>query len=365
MSNPPPGQWPAPPPTPPTPPPWSQQPPGPRRGGNSGKWLLGGLALLVVVVVTVVATLLVTREGTSSPEPPAASAPSSTTPDVSDVASADDRGPAGIILDDPTCERWAPISAAFGSASDAGWGNRDPAIPKANWTPDQRNQYTAVSAALRDAADRTIALARQTPHRVMREIYEQFIAYSREYLSRLENYTASDDLFVRVSISTSMALDGICGAIKYGAAGSRSPLVPAAAPPSDFAHIDDPENASFFLESTNPVCPQWLAAVDRFTNDTEAWRSTDPNTPATAFSPEQRALNNAVMPVMESFATQAQLLGRESDNPVWSDLATMSAQYRRAYVSALLTYTVADNYLHMAAGSAAGAISGACRAVEA
>lgn len=361
MSLPPPGQWPPPPPGPaPSQPPWSRQSNAAPRRGSGGKWLLAGLALLAVVVVSVVATLLFTRDGSA---PPAASAPVSPSADTSNIASANDRKPAGIILDDPTCESWSPISAAFGTASDAGWGNRDPAIPESNWSPDQRNQYAAISAALSDAADRAVVLARQTPHRVMREIYEQFIAYSREYVSKLDKYTEPDDLYVRVSISTSMALDGICGAIQYGAAGARSPLVPSAAPSTVFAKVEDPEDAGFFLTSTNPVCPKWLSAVDKFTADTAAWRSIDPNIPASDLSAEQRAINAGVMPVMESFATESQMLGRESENSIWADLATLSAQYRRAYVSALLTYTVADDYLQLAAASAAGTISGACRVV--
>lgn len=376
VSTPPPGQWP--PPQPPSNPmpgnppggPWGpqpqgQQPTGDRRSGNTGKWVLGGLAVLVIIVVTVVATILVVRGGSDSRNPTTATAQQSTTADHSDVASANDRGPAGIILEDPTCARWTPIAAAFGHASSGGWDRRDPAIPATRWTPDQRNQYEAVQVALRDAADRTVELARETPHRVMREIYEQFIAYSREYISRIAAYTEPADLFARVAISAATALNGICGAITYGAAGARAPLVPAASLPVTFSPIGDPGSSATFLNKPNPICRQWLESAERFTADTEAWRSIDPNTPSAELSPAQREIHAMVMPVMESFATQSQLLGRESDNGVWEDLATLGAQYRRAYVSALPTYTVSDNYLQLAAGSAAGTISGACRAVGA
>ncbi|MDW5610064.1 MULTISPECIES: hypothetical protein [Mycolicibacterium] len=198
----------------------------------------------------------------------------------------------------------------------------------------------------------------------MREIYEQFVAYGREYVSRIDTYTEPADLLVRVVISLSATLDGICGAITYGAAGARSPLVPAAAPTPNLSPAGDPNSPQVFLDGPNPVCPQWLKTVDQFFLDTEAWRTIDPNIPSTDFDDAQRAINAAVMPVMESFATETQLLGRKSNNPIWTDLSTLSAQYRRAYVSALLTYAVADDYLQLAAGSAAGAISGACRAAE-
>ena len=368
MTTPPPGQWPPPPPSgPPGPPswgppqPWGQEVPG---GGNRSKWILGALALLVVVVVTVVATLLFTRNG-SGEGPPLASSPPSTSVDTSDIASADDRGPVGIILEDPTCQSWTPIAAAFAHASANGWDTRDPAIPATQWTPEQKNRYEAVGAALRDGADRTVDLARKTPHRVMRELYEQFIAYSRAYVEQIPDYIAASDHLVRVSIGISTTLNAVCDSITYGAAGARSPLVARAAPPADSTPIGRPENAERFLVAPSSTCAQWLSAAKQFSDDTAAWRSIDPNTPASGLDPAQRAINAQVMSVMNTFADDTQRLGRRSDNSVWADLATLSAQYRRAYSGALLTYAPADNDLQIAASNLTGAISEACRAVGA
>ena len=160
-------------------------------------------------------------------------------------------------------------------------------------------------------------------------------------------------------------LNAVCAAITYGAAGARAPLVARAAPPHGPLPVPSPTQPQPFLASANPMCAQWLAAAQQFTDDTAAWRSVDPNTPSTELSADQRAINNAVTPVMEAFANRAQQLGRQSDNSVWADLATLSAQYMRAYVSALLTYAPADNDLEVVATSAAAGISEACRAVEA
>ncbi|RZT24512.1 hypothetical protein EV589_0222 [Mycobacterium sp. BK558] len=362
MTMPPPGQWPPPPQGPPQgPPQWNPQQGPPPKGGNKAKWILGGLALLVVVVVSMVATLLVTRSSSGSTTP-TASGPPSTSVDASNIASADDREPAGIITDDPTCSAWGPTNAAFVHASDGGWGQRDPTIPADRWTPDQRSQYEAVGAALNAVADRSVQLARQTPHRPMRELYEQFAAYGRAYAERIQNYTAEADQLARVAVSTSSAVTAICDAITYGSAGARMPLVARAAPPTVVANVDDSTRPQRFLTTAGPVCADWLSAVDRFSTDTEAWRTIDPNIPSAQLDERQRDINAAVMPIMQSFATNTQILGRKSKNPVLEDFATLSAQYRRAYVSALPTYTPADNYLQMAAGSAAGAVSGACRA---
>lgn len=359
MTMPPSAQWPPPPQGPP--PYWGSPLPPPKRGGKT-KWVLGGLGILVVVVVTVVATLFIARDDGGNTT--RASTPASNDPvDNSDIASRDDRGSAGIVVEDPTCTAWDPINAAFVNASDGGWGQRDPAIPAERWTPEQRNQYEAVAAALRRSADRSLELARQTPHRTMRELYLQFAAYSRAYVDQVAEYTAETDLLVRVAISISTGLTAICDSASSGAAGSRGALVAQAAPPTVVAQVGSPDDPHRFLESADPVCKEWLAMVDVFSSDTGAWRSIDPNISATQFNQDQLAINASVRPIMQSFATQAQMLGRKSNNGVFEDIATLSAQYWRAYASALPTYTPADNYLQVAAGSAAGAVSGACRAV--
>lgn len=358
MTIPPSGQWP---PGPQGPPQYWGPPAPPPKGGGKTKWVLGALGILLVVVVTVVATLFIARDdGRNTPR--VSTPPLSNQADNSDIASKDDHGSAGIVIEDPTCTAWGPLNAAFVNASDGGWGQRDPAVPAERWTPEQRDQYAAVAAALRKSADRSLELARQTPHRTMRELYVQFAAYSRAYVDQVAEYMAETDLLVRVAISISTALTAICDSVSSGAAGSRGALVAQAAPPTVVAQVGSPNDSQRFLDSADPVCKDWLSMVDTFSSDTNAWRSIDPNVSAAQFNQDQLAINASVRPIMQSFATQAQMLGRKSGNGVFEDIATLSAQYWRAYASALPTYTPADNYLQVAAGSAAGAVSGACRA---
>ena len=368
MTTPPPGPWPPPPPGPgQQPPAWGPQPPWeppPQRGGNRGKWILGGIALVVVIGLTVVATLLVTRGGSGSGEP-TASAPPSTSADTSDIASADDRGPVGIITEDPTCAAWGPIAAAFAQGQNNGWERRDPALTEGEWTSDQRKQYAAVASVLRDTADRSMALASETPHRVMRELYEQFIAYNRAYAARVETYTPDADHLVRVSISIASSLNAICDAIAYGAAGARSPLIARAAPPIGPLSEINLASPSVFLDSPNAMCAPWLEAAQRFVAETTDWRAVDPNVPAVDLSPDQRETNARASTLMFSFADETQRLALQTGNAVWQDIATLSAQYRRAYASALMTYAPADNFLQIAASYLAGSVTEACRAVGA
>ena len=67
--------------------------------------------------------------------------------------------------------------------------------------------------------------------------------------------------------------------------------------------------------------------------------------------------------VMNSYANKLEQLGRQSDNAIWQDLANLSAQYRRAFVVSLPTYTPTDNHLANAANFVSTTILGACAVV--
>ncbi|MDY6996713.1 MAG: hypothetical protein SW019_08960, partial [Actinomycetota bacterium] len=175
--------------------------------------------------------LLVTRDGSQGPSgTPSASTPSTpaTSVDTSDIASADDDGPIEIITEDPTCAPWSPIVDTFAETAAQGWNDRDPSIPGREWTPTQRAQHEEIAEAMRSAADQTIALVKLTPHRVVRELYEQTIAYWSAYADKIPNYAPSDNQLAKVASASSNAITYICAAIDFGSAASRAPLVTSA-----------------------------------------------------------------------------------------------------------------------------------------
>src|SRR3954463_16618494 len=147
--------------------PWGSPPRPPPRGGGKGKWILGGIAVLAVITVTVVITVLVVgKDSGNSPTPTPANGTGS------DIASANDKGHATIITEDPTCASTTPILTALADEEKKGWDARDPSIAASAWTPTGRAQYEAVGRAMRSAADQMVPLVKLTPHRVMRELYE-------------------------------------------------------------------------------------------------------------------------------------------------------------------------------------------------
>jgi hypothetical protein len=344
---------------------WAQQQPWPApppKRSKGWKWALGAVALVAVIGVTVAVTLSVTGGG--SGENPSTTSPTSGNGANSEIASAGDKGPATIITEDPTCAPVRPILETGASQQRNGWDTRDPSIPASAWTPAVRAQYEAVAQSMRSLADQMVPLVKLTPHRVMRELYEQFIAYSRAYADRVPTYTPADDNFALVANTANDAIGYICAAISYESAPARGPVLPPAEAPSQVAPLGNPAEPQQFLTEPNPVCADWVAASNEFSNDTVAWLATNPDIPASQWAPDQRAINDAVAPVMSAFADKLQLLGERSGNPILQDFATLSAQYRHAYVQALPSYTPADKYLANAALKLGGVVRAACQAAE-
>jgi hypothetical protein len=372
MSSPPPDQWRPPQPMggpsqgPPFgPSPWGPpHPPGPPNGGGGLKWVLGAVVLLVVVAVSVGATLLFTRGGTGENPPTGTASPTSTSGPASDIASANDKGPVSVIAEDPTCAPWTPINNTLASRQKNGWGNRDPSIPAVTWSPELRKMYNEVGDAMQEAADQTVPLARMTPHRVMRELYEQFIAYARAYDERIPTYTAHDDHLANAAVSATLALTYICNAADSGSAAARGPLTSPTEQPTTVAEPGDPAKPQRFLESPDSMCAEWASAQSQFNTDIATWAQTDPQISVDQWTPDQKAQSAVITPVLRHYADTMQSLGRRSSNPVVQDFSALSAVYLGAYVQALPTYGPNDRYLFMAAGQASVLIDEACLAVK-
>ena len=345
-------------------PPYQQQfaPPPPPKKSGALKWALGGTALLAVIAITAVVTMALggrDKDNGGGGSGPTATAGSGSN---SEFASANDTGPITVVTEDPSCAAWIPVLNTFADAVKNGWADRDPSIPASVWSPEQRMQHQTAGQAMRAAADRTVPLVKLTTHRVMRELYEQFIAYARAYADAIPTYTPPDDELARTANSATEVLAHICQAINFGSAAARAPMVPKGTAPTSVAPLGDPANPERFLTNRLPVCEDWQAATDEYTHETTAWAQTNPNIPAGQWPPEQKALNDAVIPAMRQVADKFEQIGLDSHNSTFEDFAALAAQYRRAYVEAIPTYTPADQRLYSASTKASGMILAACAA---
>lgn len=73
---------------------------------------------------------------------------------------------------------------------------------------------------------------------------------------------------------------------------------------------------------------------------------------------------NDTATVINNYADNIEKLGTESENPIFADFATLSAQYWRAYVTAIPSYTANDGYLAEVASYANFIIFNACASVS-
>ncbi|WP_141869456.1 hypothetical protein [Arthrobacter sp. SLBN-53] len=323
------------------------------------KFLLIGVAVLLVIAVSVGATLLFARDdGKESPS-------INGTPPADDTASANDNGPISIIVEDPTCAAWRPIASTLSKQQNQGWEARDPNIPATSWTPAQKSIQESVAAAMQRAADQTLPLAKQTPHRVMRDLYEQSTAFWRAYAESIPTYTPIDNELARTANASSNAVTSICTAIENGAALSRGSLIEPGKEPTSTDKISVSDNPVIFIKSDQElICREWLKMGDKFDRDAAAWLSLDPNIEASEWTPKQQRDMAEMSEIMTDYANNIESKGRKSGNSTFEDIAMLSAQYWRAFVKAIPSYTTADSYLSGTASSASFVIYDACLGLQ-
>jgi len=351
-----PGQWGP----PPQQPPWPQQqwpPSPPPKKHNGWKWALGGVALLAVIGVTAAVAISVTSgsDDAESPSPPR---------DTYGLASANDTGPVEILTEDPSCTVWKPINDTLAEITKRGWEKRDASVPHPDWTPATREQYEEVGNAARAAANQAVAASKVTPHRVMRELYEQFIAYARAYDEAIATYTPMDDHLAGVWTNAAATITWICYAITYKSAEARAPLVESQEAHPAIAELSDPASPHRFMTNPEPICEEWHRLSDQLNADTTAWQELDPEVEGSQWTEEQRQIVEAVIPRLEHFDREISRLGQESSNPVVRDFAALSAIYDRAYTAALPSYRKTDAYLSGVAARSSAMIYQACKAAE-
>lgn len=325
-----------------------------------------GAVTLVAALAIIVAVVLFFDSGNSgnNSSSGSASGTSSSEEAAPAVASAHDNGPAVVITDDPSCAAWTAINNSLAKDGTGIWNDRDRSMPASAWDEKQRFQFTAAAQSMRNAAAQTVGLVKLTPHRIMRELYEQFIAYAFAYVAHVPKYVPSDDNFAGTANSAASALGAICTAITDGPAAARGPMVPPGEAPSKVAPVGNPTNPKPFLTSPNATCAKWKAALDQFAQQTAAWQSINPGIPAILWNDEQKAANYTAAQVMNNFAGNLEQLGRDSGNLTWQDFANLSAQYRRAFALAVPTYSPADNHLANAANFLSTTVLGACAVIQ-
>ncbi|ORX18416.1 hypothetical protein AWC31_14015 [Mycolicibacterium wolinskyi] len=314
------------------------------------------MAVLSLALAVAVTVLVVRPDDANGPAKADAPSPNP------GYASANDTGPANIVTEDPTCEAWTKVAHSLEVAVPE-WNKQDYSVPATEWSPAQRAVFEKQSVSLKEAIPKVANLAQRTPRRVMWELYGQFNAYAQAVIDSIPTYSANDNEIVAASNQFTGALTRVCDAIYYRAAQQTSPVVALASPPTGAqapgaGSSPVPEQ---FLHSDDGTCADWIAMVEQFNAEAKGWRSIDSRIPATEWTTDQKAVMDAVAPIMTSYANNMERLGRGSGNPVWEDFAVFAAQYMRAYVQAIPTYTPNVSFMASQSTLLASAIHWACK----
>jgi hypothetical protein len=314
------------------------------------------LAIALAVVITVLVVKPSDAGGGNGDGP--------TTPNGnSDFASANDTGPVNIITEDPTCAPWGRISREYSALTDqANWKDRAKDAPANAWTAEQRAVYETVAAGMAKAANESDTLARQTPSRVMRELYEQFAAYASIFVGRVTSYTPDDESYAAISNTLVSVVSNVCAAIQFDSAQAVAGAVEGVSPT---ARLDEPieHGSEIFIRdgSSNSECEAWDEVAVTYNREIADWQKIDPAIAVEDWTPEQKATIDRVTPVMSTTADQFEEIGLNSDNAIFQDFALLSSQYLRAYVKTLPAYSSADDYLSRVANYMGGTINAACK----
>ncbi len=311
------------------------------------------------MVAAVAAANLWNRHASNPNNPPAP-------PTRSDVASANDTGPVTVVAADPACTPfYPPYNIVADVEKKVGWDTYDKSIPASSWTPEVRTGYQEVGDAMKTAVEQTIPLIKLTPHRVMRELFEQYVAYTRLFIDTIPTYTPPKDKFLLMTSTTiASTLIDICNSVGYGAAAARGPVVPALDAPKTPAPAGDPNKPEQYMTTADSICGAWNTAVATMQNDPAwaPWLAVPSGIEAKDWTPQIKAQNEAIRPVLTRANDTMADLARQTTNPIVNDFAALAVVYGRAYTQGLMSYTTADGYLFSASRHASGVLTAACGA---
>lgn len=210
---------------------------------------------------------------------------------------------------------------------------------------EMRLPYEAIDVTVRDAVNRPdaqfgIALAQVRPN-----------TSTRRKLWTVAGAAAAVALIVGGVIG---------GLIGYGNGGGDTTAAPAVTVTAEAP----PAQISATIPATpDPVCAEWNPIATDYASKQAEWAKTDPNVPAAQWSPQERALNMGIIPVLRDQAADMRRLAEKAEDPLLRALLESQAVYEEAYANRLPNYQPNDQRLWQAAINFSSAVNSLCTAV--
>jgi len=154
-------------------------------------------------------------------------------------------------------------------------------------------------------------------------------------------------------------LGGLMGSSNSGSNASSAPATVTVAAAA-------PQLSPTIPSAPDPVCAEWAPIADSYAAKLKEWgsRGGDPNLPASTWTPEQRALNMASIPVMRDQVEDLKRLAAKAKDPFLASLLRAQAMYEDAFIPRLPSYQPSDRPLWQAAYDFSGAVRAACTTVQ-
>jgi hypothetical protein len=160
--------------------------------------------------------------------------------------------------------------------------------------------------------------------------------------------------------AAALLLGGVIGSI---IGSSNKDSVPAAAAPTVTVAAAAPLDRAI-PNTPDPVCAEWAPLANLYSAKLAEWAKTDSNIPATAWTPEQLAVNLAAIPVLRSNAADMNRLAAKASDPFLASLMHAQATYSEAFISRIPTYQPSDLQLWQASVDMSGAVQAACVTIQ-
>lgn len=117
---------------------------------------------------------------------------------------------------------------------------------------------------------------------------------------------------------------------------------------------------AFAAAKPDPVCAQWQRVSAGYDGKQQAWAKTDHRVAAVRWSPKQRSVTMAVIPVMRQEAAELRRLADESTDPLLAGLLRAQSRYVDNYAAKLPKFQPADHASWTAATAMDGAVKAVC-----
>ncbi|ORV83455.1 hypothetical protein AWC12_26255 [Mycolicibacterium iranicum] len=231
----------------------------------------------------------------------------------------------------------------------------DRTTPGDRWNSEQRRIFQGAGDSMSKAVNAFEQIRPNARSLLLQELISQAVIYFRAYVDSLPTYTAEDRYSANAAVNFANAVTYLCSAvslvqkIEFQGAVRVSSIAPPAI------------QVNAIPESPEP-CADFMALLDLQNTVLRGWSETDSARPATQWTPQEKALNNAARAVLLKDSEQFRRLADKYSGSVFADLVFTQAAYMRAYADAIPTYVPDDNWLWKVSTGLGGGLGAACKA---